>query len=77
MRFKSDKMDKIISDYDHEFNFNKRLKLMKAIDEVITENKSVIPLYHRKEAVVLPKNFSGFTDDFKATSLVYPERWSL
>lgn len=77
IRLRSEKMDQLIFAYDHEFDFAKRLKLMKKIDGIIAENKSIIPLYHRKEAVVLPLNLNGFSDDFRGTALAYPEKWSI
>ena len=76
-RLSSEKMDQLISDYDHEFDFNKRIMILKNMDQMIIEHNWVVPLYHRREAVVLPKIFSGFTDDFKGTTLVYPERWRM
>jgi peptide/nickel transport system substrate-binding protein len=75
IRLKSKKMDQLINEYDHQTDFKKRLTLMQKIDQLIIEHNWIIPLYHRREAVVLPKNLLGFTDDFKGTTLVYPERW--
>lgn len=76
-RLKSDKIDQLISKYDHEFNFHKRLEILKDIDRWVIEKNWVIPLYHRREAVLYPKNLLGFTDDFKGTVLDYPEKWTL
>jgi len=37
----------------------------------------VVPLYHRKEAFVLPKNLKGFSEDISGVNFTFPEKWSL
>ena len=70
-------MNKLIFDFDHESDSGQRIQILKHIDQMVIENNWIIPIYHRREAVVFPKDFTGFTDDFKGTALVYPEKWSI
>ncbi len=77
LRLKSEKMNKLIFDFDHESDSGQRIQILKHIDQMVIENNWIIPIYHRREAVVFPKDFTGFTDDFKGTALVYPEKWSI
>jgi len=35
----------------------------------------MIPIYHRREAIVLPKNLKGVEDSYEGTAFSTPENW--
>jgi len=75
-RVKSKELDQLIEKYDSNWDRNQRSKLLSQIDDLITKNNYQIPLYHRREAAVLPISFEGFTDPASGTAFLYPEKWS-
>ncbi|MBN8538292.1 MAG: peptide ABC transporter substrate-binding protein [Deltaproteobacteria bacterium] len=58
--FKSDKVDKLVDDYESEFDFEKRKKISYEILKEYTEQIPVISLYFRGESAVIPKDMKNF-----------------
>ncbi|MGZ3690944.1 MAG: ABC transporter substrate-binding protein, partial [Pseudobdellovibrio sp.] len=77
IRLSSPEVDKLLFDFDHEFSYAKRNTIIKKIEQTFLNQYFLIPLYHRREAVVLPKNLKGVTDSFEGTAFNTPENWSL
>ncbi len=75
IRLNSLEMDKLLYDFDHELNYAKRNVIIKKIEQSFLSQYFLIPLYHRREAVVLPKNLKGVTDSFEGTAFSTPEAW--
>ena len=76
-RFRSAKMDELMTKFDQEWNAQARRKLMKQMDAILFDERVFIPLYHRREAVVMPKNLTGYMDDIQGTDFIFPEKWTL
>lgn len=77
MRIRSVELDLLLKQFDTEFSPEKRNKLAQKIESTLMDDYSFIPLYHRREAVVLLKNIEGVTDSFEGTSFFEPENWKL
>jgi peptide/nickel transport system substrate-binding protein len=76
-RWNSPAADKLMRQFNQEWNPKKRTRLMKELGAVLQKELPVITLYHRKEAFILPKNLQGFSEDVSGVSFTYPERWHL
>ncbi len=77
LRWNSKKMDQLLLDFDKENNSKKRSHILEKIESEILGQTAFIPLYHRKEAVVVPGHLKGLTYLSKGTAFAFPERWSL
>lgn len=77
IRVNSKELDQLLVSFDHEHSRDKRNLLMKKIETYFQKNYLVIPLYHRREAIVMPKNLSGLKDSFEGTTYIDPEKWRL
>lgn len=77
LRFKSKEMDQLLEKYDKEWSQNKRVQMMQKIDEILMTQKAVIPVYHRREAIVLPKALTGVVQSATGTGMAKPENWKL
>ena len=77
LRFKSKEMDALLEKYDKEWSQNKRAQMLKQIDSILIAQKAVIPIYHRREAIVLPKALSGVEQSATGTGMAKPENWKL
>lgn len=77
LRVRSIEMDLMLKDFDNEFNADKRSKLAQKIEAYFQNEYSFIPLYHRREAIVMPKKLEGVEDSFEGTSYFQPENWKL
>lgn len=75
LRFKSKAMDLLLEKYDKEWSPSKRAQMLKKIDEILIAQKAVIPIYHRREALVLPKALSGVEQSATGTGMAKPENW--
>ena len=75
LRWKSSTVDRIVKEFDQEWSYQKRVELVRALDREILKDRPLVPLYHRREAVVLPANLQGFENDFSGTGFGYPEKW--
>lgn len=75
MRINSVELDQLLNLFEMENNVTKRNLLMKKIENLFQKNYWLIPLYHRREAIVMPKNLVGITDSFEGTSYLDPEKW--
>lgn len=77
LRFQSKEMDALLEKYDKEWSQSKRAQMLKKIDEILISQKAVIPIYHRREALVLPKALSGVEQSATGTGMAKPENWKL
>lgn len=75
LRWRSATVDRIVKSFDQEWSYKKRLELVRELDREIQRDRPMVPLYHRREAVVLPSSLQGFENDFSGTGFSYPERW--
>ncbi len=75
MRIRSLELDRLLKEFDTEFKPEKRNKLIQKIEQYFQQDFTFIPLYHRKEAIVLPKKIEGIQDSFEGTSFFQPENW--
>jgi peptide/nickel transport system substrate-binding protein len=76
IRLSSKEVDKMLSDFDKEHSAKKRNEIISKLDEYFRKNFLMIPLYHRREAVVLPKNLKGVEDSYEGTAFTSPENWN-
>ena len=74
-RINDKEMDALLEKFDASWDKKDRIKIFKQIDDLLSKNIWNIPLYHRREAAVLPASFKGFTDSVRGTNFVFPERW--
>jgi peptide/nickel transport system substrate-binding protein len=77
VRYKNKEVDKLIEEFDSEWSSKKRMVLFKKIENLVLNDRPFIPLYHRKEAFVLPKGLKNFQSDVSGTGFLFPEKWSL
>ena len=76
IRINSKELDQMLVDFDKENNKQKRNSIIKKIESYLAKNYMMIPLYHRREAVVIPQNLTGVTDSFEGTAFTVPENWN-
>jgi peptide/nickel transport system substrate-binding protein len=76
-RWRSEKADKLLKEFSKEWNSTKRVKLIRSLGQEVKKDIPVVPLYHRKEAFVLPKNLKGFSEDISGVNFTFPEKWTL
>ncbi len=77
LRWKDEKMEKWVLEFDQENNQQKRNKLLALMETEILDQAAFIPIYHRKEASVIPVGLTGLTYLGKGTNFMFPERWQL
>ncbi len=77
LRISSPRIDQFLKDFDKEWDFKRRTKLMKDLEAELHSMIPFVPVYHRREAVAVPKDLQGFEDSFSGTDFVYPEKWLL
>lgn len=77
IRLNSPEVDLLLAEFDKEHNAKKRNELVKKLENYFVKNFVMIPLYHRREAVVLPKNLTGVEDSYEGTAFTTPENWQL
>jgi len=77
IRYSNKSLDFLLSAYDQEWNFSKRILIMKKIENIIFENDVLIPIYHRREAFLAPRPMSGIQAGLKGTAIVFPEFWKM
>lgn len=77
IRWRSVIADELLQAFDLENNQKKRGLILKKLESEILKQTAFIPLYHRKEAAVIPDNLSGITYLSNGTSFSFPERWFL
>lgn len=77
LRWKSENMDTLLKSFDQENNSVKRNIILRKMENEILSQVAFIPLYHRKEAAIIPKNLRGFTYLGKGTNFAFPEKWIL
>lgn len=75
IRLVNSQMDQLLNQYDSEKSCAARKKILNQIDQMVIQNHWIIPLYHRKEAMILPSALKGFQNDFRSTTMVFPEKW--
>lgn len=76
MRVRSLELDQLLSSFDQEFDSQIRNQIIKKIELYFEKDFTFIPLYHRKEAIVMPKKITGITESFDGTSFQQPELWN-
>lgn len=76
-QWKNKAVDQLLVEFDQEWNSKKRTQILKKIESYVYEELPILPLYHRKEAVLTPKNLVGYVEDLEGTNFVYPEKWKL
>lgn len=76
IRLNSPELDQLLIDFDKEALRPKRNTIIKKIDHYLQSHYAMIPLYHRREAVVIPKNLVGLMDSYEGTAFIDPENWS-
>jgi peptide/nickel transport system substrate-binding protein len=74
-RWKNEKLDKILAQFDSESDSRKRNQLIAKMEEIYLQDRPFIPLYHRREAMVIPRDLMGVQDDYNGTGFVFPEKW--
>lgn len=74
-RWKSAKTDKLLKQFDKEWNPSKRIQLAQSIEKEIQTDLPLTPIYHRKEAFILPRNLTGFSEDITSVNFTFPEKW--
>ncbi len=77
MRWKSPAMDQLLKKFDTENNPVKRNLVLRKMEDEILNQVAFIPIYHRKEAAIIPKSLKGFTYLGKGTNFMFPEKWTL
>lgn len=77
IRLRSAEVDQLLGQFDQENNTQKRHALIQKLDEIFRQNFYVIPLYHRREAVVLPQKLTGVKDSYEGTAFTNPEDWKM
>ncbi len=77
IRLNSKDLDQLLIEFDKENNKTKRNTVIKKIENYLQKNYSMIPLYHRREAIVIPKGLTGVSDSFEGTGFASPENWVL
>lgn len=77
LRVRSIEIDLMLKDFDNELNAEKRTKIAQKIEAALQNDFSFIPLYHRREAIVMPKKLDGVEDSFDGTSYYQPENWKM
>ena len=75
IRLVNAQMDQLLNQYDSEKSGAVRKKILNQMDQMVIQNHWIIPLYHRKEAMILPSGLKGFQNDFRSTTMVFPEKW--
>jgi peptide/nickel transport system substrate-binding protein len=75
IRLSSKEMDQMLNDFDKEPSKYKRNSIIQKIEAYLQKNFLLIPLYHRREAIVMPKDLKGLTDSFEGTGYANPELW--
>jgi peptide/nickel transport system substrate-binding protein len=76
-RLKNPTLDQELKAFDHEWNSSKRIGLVKEMEALLLKEVPFVPIYHRREAVVMPRNLMGFQSDISGTGFLFPENWSL
>lgn len=76
-RIRSAMIDQLLQKFDKEMKYNKRVSLLQEIAKQVKINYLLIPIYHRREAIVAPRNLNGLQASFDGTSFSFPEKWTL
>lgn len=77
LRWKSAKADQLLTAFDQQTNRAKRSQILKDLEKEILDQVAFIPVYHRREAAIVPKALIGLTYLGKGTNFMFPERWNL
>lgn len=77
IRVNSKQLDQLLKQFDSEPNRNKRNSLIKKIEAHLKNSFTMIPLYHRREAIVMPRNLQGLEPSYEGTGFTNPENWKL
>ena len=77
IRLNSKELDQLLVDFDKENSKQKRNVIIKKIEAYLQRTYALIPVYHRREAIVIPKGLKGVADSFEGTAFTTPENWTL
>ncbi|AGH95087.1 peptide ABC transporter substrate-binding protein [Pseudobdellovibrio exovorus] len=77
IRLRSPEVDKLLIQFEKENQLTKRHEITLKLDELFRQNFYLLPLYHRREAVVIPKSLTGMQDSYEGTVFAAPENWQL
>ncbi|MFZ3229718.1 MAG: peptide ABC transporter substrate-binding protein [Pseudobdellovibrio sp.] len=75
LRWRSPIADKLLLQFDQENSKTKRSKILAALEKEILDQVVFVPIYHRREAAVIPNNLQGLTYLGKGTNFMFPESW--
>lgn len=76
IRLNSKELDQMLLSFDKENNKFKRNSIIQKIEAYLQNNYLMIPLYHRREAIVMPKGVRNITDSYDGTGYANPELWT-
>lgn len=76
IRLNSSEIDALLNQFEKENTRAKRDQAVQKISAYFQNQYTMIPLYHRREAIVLPKSLTGLTDSYDGTSFAAPENWT-
>ncbi len=74
-RFKNQMVDNYVIEFENEWKREKRNEIFRKIEKIVSDESPFVPLYHRREAFVLPANLKGFEADISGTGFLFPEKW--
>lgn len=77
LRWKSSKADQLLIKFDQENSKAKRSLILRSLEKEVLDQVAFIPVYHRREATVIPKNLVGLNYLGKGTAFMFPEKWML
>lgn len=75
IRVRSQELDSLLGQFDKENSLAKRNQIIRKIDDFFSKEHAFIPLYHRREGLIMPRNLRGIQDSFDGTSYHSPENW--
>ncbi len=75
IRVKSAELDQLLFQFDNEGSKTLRDAIIAKVNLYIRNNFLLIPLYHRREAMVMPAQLAGIEDSFTGTDFYNPEAW--
>lgn len=75
MRISWKELDPLLRKFDLEPDKKRRDKIVGDIEKLLLDRYAFIPLYHRSEAIVMPRGLEGLSESFEGTGFNDPEEW--
>lgn len=75
MRISWPELEPLLRRFDTEPDKKKRDKIVADVEKLLLDRYAFIPLYHRSEAIVMPRGLEGLSDSFEGTGFNDPEQW--